>query len=176
MARQPLTRAPLLEPTGPALAPPNTGLSPPHPTAAEMAERRLLIAGMLNDGYPIATIIDVAQSTKGLNEGQVRATIGELRRLMLEEEAEARPFRQLAQVQRLRADTAKMRGQQRVPFASLGTHEKLIAEIEEIAPLPDALAQVINAMAPTDVERIIAEEREHAKMLAAITTTAEAAE
>ncbi len=187
MARQPLTRAPQPEPRGPALAPPPTGLSPPHPTADELARRRLLVAGMLNDGHPMSYIVDVATIQLGINAGQVKATVAELRRLLLEEEAEARPFRQLAQVQRLRADVAKMRGiTARVPWSALGTHEKLIAEIEgnlaprrikhEIAPVPDALAAVVNGMTTDDVERTIAEELEHMKKLAAINTTAEVSE
>lgn len=186
MARQPLSRAPDPQPTGPALAPPNTGLSPPHPTAEELAKRRLLVAGMLNDGHPLSYIIDVATIQLGVNEGQVRSTIRELRAQLLEEEAEARPFRQLAQVQRLRADVAKMRGQGRQPWSAVGTHEKLIAEIEgnlaprrikhEIAAVPDALAAVVNSLSEADVEREILEQREHMKKLAAIPTTAEAAE
>ena len=187
MARQPLTRAPLPEPTGPALAPPPTAETKPHPTADELARRRLLVAGMLNDGHPMSYIVDVATIQLGINAGQVKATVAELRRALLEEEAEARPFRQLAQVQRLRADVAKMRGiQARVPWSALGTHEKLIAEIEgnlaprrikhEIAPVPDALAAVVNGMSEGDVEGIITEERERVKMLAAINTTHEAAE
>jgi hypothetical protein len=185
MARQPLSRAPDPEPAGPALAPPNTQPAL-QPTAEELAKRRLLVAGMLNDGHPLSYIVDVATIQLGVNEGQVRATIRELRHQLLEEEAEARPFRQLAQVQRLRADVAKMRGLPRQPWSSVGTHEKLIAEIEgnlaprrikhEIAAVPDALAAVVNSLSEADVEREILEQREHMKKLAAITTTAEAAE
>lgn len=187
MARQPLASAPARANTGPASAPPIVG--PPaagHPDPLVMTERRMFIGGMLRDGHPMNTIVDVAMVRFGIHEGQVRSVVADLRRLMVEADAETKPFRQLEQLDRLRADLAKMRAQPRMPFAALTSHEKLIAEIEgnlaprrikhEVQPLPDALAAALAGMSAADVERIMREEREVQKKLAAFVTTATPAE
>ena len=146
----------------------------------------MLIGGMLRDGHPMNTILDVARKTLGLNERQVKTVVADLRRAMVEADAELKPFRQLEQVERLRQDLAKMRAQPRIPFNALTSHEKLVAEIEgnlaprrikhEIAAVPDSIATVLAGMSEADVERIIAEEREVVRKLAAIVTTSESAE
>lgn len=172
------------------------GQQPPVITPEQHAERRAFVESLLLAGMTNSRVVAIcAQPLQRNAQGHITSGLGlgpsavipiciEIRRQWADDYKAREATRRTDQLARLQNDTSRMRTQANVPWSTVQQTEKLIAEIEgNLAPrrlevgvhaVPDALAASLAGMTEADVEAIIAEERENAKKLAAIPTTAEA--
>ncbi len=195
-ARRPLSEQPIPAPASVSVAVAPVVGTGQHivPTEAEDEERRVFIEGLFLAGAPTSRIIQLACAPPRIDsDGVKRGGLGITKQLARHYLAELRSFhalfaseadntRRTDQLARLRNDMMRMRSEKKVPYATVGTHEKLIAEIEgnlaprrlqvELHAVPDALAAAVAGWSADDVERMVAEELEREKRLAAIETTA----
>ena len=173
---------------------------PPPPVEVsdeERVERLAFVESLYLAGMPTQRIVtlcmrpfgrDVGGNLTGLGLGNraVRELVTQVRTAYLDDFKAREATRRTDQLARLHNDLARMRSSGKVPWSTVATTEKLVAEVEgNLAPrrfevgvqaLPDALTQALASQFSTDeaVQLALAEERERERRLRAIETTGEA--